>query len=135
MVPKRMAISYGFRKKGKTTRQKVMKALAPSTFAASWTSLGTDCRPARMTSITNGAHSHATINVTLCSGSTENQGTARRPREVRIQFTSPEDGLRKRFFHIRAITDGVTKNGTVARARKTLRPQIRRFNRSARIVP
>src|SRR5947209_18254079 len=51
------------------------------------------------------------------------------------QLTIPEDGLRKRFFHIRAITDGVTKNGTVAMARRTLLPAIGRFNSSASIVP
>src|SRR6266705_68615 len=104
--------------------QKVVKALAPSTFAASSTSFGTDCSPARMTSITKGVHSQATINITLCRGRVENQGTACRPTEVSSQLMKPEDELRKRFFQIRAITDGGTKKGMVASARTMLRPGI-----------
>ena len=47
----------------------------------------------------------------------------------------PVDGLRKRFFHNKAITDGVTRNGTVAKARKMFLPGSGRFNSRARIVP
>src|SRR6266852_8949867 len=88
-----------------------------------------------MTSITNGVHSQATMNVTLPSGNEENHATAGKPTKWSAQSTIPLDGLRKRFFHNKAMTDGVTKNGTVARPRKTFLPQIGRFNSSASSVP
>src|SRR6266700_2351038 len=87
-----------------------------------------------MTSITNGVHSQATMNVTLPSGNEENHATAGKPTRWSAQSTIPLDGLSKRFFHNKAMTDGVTKNGTVARPRKTFLPQIGRFNRSARVI-
>src|SRR5437762_6777829 len=122
MVPKRRAISKGLRSKGMTTRQNVVKAVAPSTLAASRTSSGMACRPARRTSITNGVHSQATMKVTLSRGNEENQDTAGKPTKCRAQSKMPVDGLRKRFFHNKAMTDGVTKKGTVARARTALLP-------------
>src|SRR6266487_6055887 len=108
-------------------RQNVDKAVAPSTLAASRTSSGMACRPARRTSITNGVHSQATMRITVSRGNEENHDTAGKPTRCRSQLVIPE-GLKNRFFHNRAITEGVTKKGTVARARKALLPGRGRFN-------
>src|SRR5437016_2284758 len=100
---------------GKMMCQNSFQTLVPSTLAASRTSSGIDCRPASSTSITNGVHSQATMKVTLSSGNEENQGIEGRPTERNIQLIMPKSGLNMRFFQTRAITDGVTRNGTVAR--------------------
>src|SRR5258708_30850136 len=120
---------------GKMISQKVVQEEVPSTLAASRTSSGMDCKLASRTSITNGVHSQATINVTLSRGKEENQGTAGKPTACNPQSITPKLGLNNRFFQMSAITDGVTRNGTVARPRNTFFPRKERFNSKARMVP
>ena len=75
------------------------------------------------------------MKVTLSSGNEENQGIEGRPTERNIQLIMPKSGLNMRFFQTRAITDGVTRNGTVARPSSIFFPGMGRLRSKARMVP
>ncbi len=83
----------------------------------------------------NGNHCQATMMTIEVSGSDENQSTAGRPNSSATQDSTPLEGCIIMFFHTRALTVGMTKNGEMASPRAMPRPGNSCWNSTARRPP
>nr|BFF21379.1 hypothetical protein GCM10025730_49000 [Promicromonospora thailandica] len=129
------AISTYCRRWGSVMAVKVRNAPAPSTAAASSTSLFWACRPASRMSMANGVYCQVSTRMIVTIGTSVFQATGGRPTRPSPQLAMPVAASRMDHFHTRAAAAGMTRNGVIMRVRATPRPTKLRSSSTANRRP
>ena len=119
---------------GKVTRQKDCQELAPSTFAASRTSLGSACRPASSRIMMKGMETQASIisiEMRASHGEAKKAGFSQPSMRARVA-AGPKRYSSSDLPIIQLTATGDSMNGRRKATRKNFRARISALRRSAR---